>query len=793
MTDDTMQRYRIEQKLGTGGMGVVYRATDTHLDRAVAVKVLDETLLKDASHAAIVREARAASALNHPHICTVHEVTELDGRPCIVMEHVDGRSLADAIPPEGLPADLAVHYGRQIAEALAHAHDRGVIHRDLKSANVMVTDDGRVKVLDFGLARRLRESQRGVVTEVGPSPGAADDSVGGTLPYMSPDVLAGHPPSAADDLWSLGVLLYEMASGELPFRGATRFQLATAIQRDAPAPIPGRVSPGLRSVILRCLARDGGTRYEHAHEVRAALEAAYADVPAASNRAPSLRLRPAAIAALAIVGVGLALTLAASRQTVSTAAPPASVLAAAPVAVAVLPFANPGHDPDLDYLTDGMAETVISSLARVPGKLKVISLSAVRPYRGQTVDAKTVGQALDVAAVVYGSIVQRDDVVSVVVELVSTKDQSRMWGETYVKGHRDLMAVQQDISTRISTALHLRLSGDEQQALHSQYPADTEALQLYLKGQYHWYRFTPEDYRRSLAYFQQAIQRDGTYALAHAGVARVLSSLTYEGLLPPSTYREVEKAASTALSLDGTLGAAHEALAQFKFAYEWKWTDAEREFQRALELSPRDEAVRAYYGVFLRTQRRWDEAVGVMKQALALNPLSAETTKALGATYFWAGRHDLAIAHYEKALALDPTLPQVHDLLADAYAAKGMYRQALDSRRTYLRLEGALAEAESLGTDGSEAGYHAAMRAMHQRYLEALQRAAPTQYVSPMEFALTYIALGERDRAFSKLEEAFGQRAPWLSSLAADPAFDPLRPDPRFSKLVARVGVPARP
>lgn len=789
MTPPAPERYRIDAALGAGGTGVVYRATDTQLERTVALKVLDETQLNDTARQRILREARAASALNHPSICTVYEVTAVAGHPCIVMEHVDGATLASAIPPEGLPQDLVVRYALEIADALAHAHERGVIHRDLKSANVMITRDGRAKVLDFGLARRVRDEQRGVATEV-IADADAEGAIGGTLPYISPAVLEGETPRAEDDLWSLGVLLYELATGELPFRGSSRYQLATSIQRDAPAPMPPWVSAGLRGVILRCLARDPGARYRRAHEVRAALEALNSDAGAVTtSRAARSSSRVAAVAALVVLVTVLTAAFVWSRRDLSASGSRKAIAAADPVSVAVLPFTNPDSDPQLEYLTHGIAESVIGSLARVPGKLTVTAWSAVQRYRGRQIDAKTVGQELGAAAILLGSITRRDGIVSVDLELVDANDRSRLWGDIYGVSPADL----QHIATRISAAMQLRLSGEEQRALRRHYPASPEALDFYLKGQYHWYRFTPEDYRRSLGYFHAAIERDPGYALAHAAVARVLSSMTYEGFSPPSTYIQVERAASTALSIDRTLGAAHDALAQLKFAYQWDWAGSEQEFQRALALSPRDEAIHMYYGIFLRTQRRWDEAIAQMQRALSLNPISVEATKALASTYFWARDYDKAIDQFNRALALDPTHSRTLDLLADTYAAKGLYAKALETRRRYLETEGAFDAAEALGHDGSEAGYRKAMRGLYWRYLARLEEDAknPTAYISPMEFAFVYIAIGDADRAFAALEKAFSERAPWLSSLAADPAFDPVRADPRFASLAARVGVPA--
>ena len=786
MTDTAPNRYRLEERLGVGATGVVYRAFDTQLERTVAIKMLAAGELGEGGMTVTLREARAASGLNHPNIGTVFEVIELEGRPCIVMEYLEGTSLAAAIPPDGFPSEIVARYGIEIADALAHAHERRVIHRDLKSANIFLTAELRTKVLDFGLACRTLELQCATATAVDANPGTA----AGTLAYMSPNAVNGRPPHPSDDLWSLGVVLYEMACGKLPFTGPTRSQLVSSILRDAPAELPPHVAPGLRTVIAGCLAKERGG-YRRAEEVRAALQALLAETRVGSSG--RARQRYARIAtAVVVVGAAMAVTLRVPGWLGVGAGAGTPVTAAAPVSVAVLPFGNPDGHSELEYLTDGITETVINRLARVPGKLTVMSSGAVQAFRSRRTDAKTIGRALNVQAVLYGSVVERNGVVSVAVELVSTADHRRLWGETYHKARRDLIGVEQEIAARISAALQLELSGDERLALQASSPANTDAYLLYLKGRYHWYRSTPQDYLRSLDYFRQAIQSDASYAIAYAGLARVLSTMTTEGLLPPATYKDVEAAATRALSLDPTLGAPHESLAELKFAYEWNWDAAEIEFQQALALSPRDAAVHRYYGLFLRTQRRWEDAIGAMHRAVTLDPLSADTSKALGATYYWAGRLDQALEQYKHTLKLDPTHAQTHDLLADVYAAKGLYPQALESRRTYLRYEGLLDEAEALVSDGTAAGYRAAMRKLHAKYLEALQRAGGTQYVSPMEFALIYIALGDTERALLKLDEAFGERAPWLSSIAADPAFHPLRSDPRFEALVRRVGVPYR-
>jgi non-specific serine/threonine protein kinase len=492
-------------------MGVVYRALDTDLRRTVAIKVIGGSAADEATRAALMREARAASALNHPHVCTVHEVGEIDGCSYVVMEHVEGRTLDHLVPPDGLSPDLTAAYGIQIADALAHAHDRGVIHRDLKGSNVMVTPEGRVKVLDFGLARRVREGQAAAATDSGGSAGD-EGNVAGTVAFMAPQALQGQPPDPRDDIWSLGVLLYETATGKPPFGGGTRFQLASAIQRDAPAPLPPRVPAGLRSVILRCLARSRDERYRTARELRAALE----PVQSGAGTSPWRDRLPARRAAM---GLAAAVILAVMGTVVARRA---GMRPQPAESIAVLPFLNVGGDPEMEYLSDGLTEAVIGSLSQLPqDKLKVVAFSPVLRYKGREVDVLTAGGELGVRAIVLGRVTLRGGALSVSVELVSSRDRSRLWGDKYEASVDDLLSVQQRLAAGISGALRMQPSGEERQRMAKRPTEDAGAYQLYLKGRYHWYKFTPEDYEKSLEYFRQAIDRDPRYARAYAGMAAV--------------------------------------------------------------------------------------------------------------------------------------------------------------------------------------------------------------------------------------------------------------------------------
>ena len=779
MSGPPSTRYRIDEELGSGGMGVVYRAFDTHLRRTVAIKVFRDDRLDGETHRRLMKEAQAASSLNHPHVCTVHEVSELDGAPCIVMEHVEGTTLSSSIPPDGLPPDTAARLGIQIADALAHAHARGIVHRDLKSANIMVTADGHVKVVDFGLATRLRHVQAAVATE---SEASMSDGhpPAGTLAYMSPEALQGQRADARDDVWALGVVLYEMVSGRRPFTGSTAFDLASAIQRDAPPPLPASVPAALRAVIAKCLSRPASTRYGDAREIRAALETVQSGTVEVSA-APRPRRVNWRLAVVLMCGVSI----------VALAA--LALLRPEPIdSIAVLPFVNASGDPGMDYLTDGVTESVLSSLTQLSKEhLKIIALSSVLRFKGRELDPQVVGHELNVRAVVLGRVVQHGDTLLVSAELVDVSDRSRLWGDKYETTIGNLLGVQEEIATHISTGLRLQLSGRERQQLTRRYTDNLAAYQAYLKGRYHWYKFTPEDMKKSLEYYQQAIDIDPTYALAYAGMARDYEAMAYQGLAPPAeSHRAGEAAAKRALEIDDNIGQAHEALAQVQFAREWDWPSAEREYRRAIALNPADAFSHRFYGHFLRAMGRWPEAAAEMRRSLELDPLSAETSKALATTYFWGRQLDAAIDQYNKTLELEPNHALTHDLLADAYAAAGRYNEALAERRSYLRLEGATEAADGLGDDSSESGYRRAMQALYRKYLAVLQQTAASEYVSPVAFALTYAALGEQDRAFEWLERAFAERAPYLTSMKTDPAFDPLRSDPRFDDLMRRVGLP---
>ena len=455
--------------------------------------------------------------------------------------------------------------------------------------------------------------------------------------------------------------------------------------------------------------------------------------------------------------------------------------------IAVLPFANVGGDPETEYLSDGVTESVISSLSRIP-KLKVIAFTSVLRYKGKTVDLQEVARELPVAAVLTGRILQRGAELEVTTELVDTRDRSRLWGEQYDQKATSLLAVQDDIAQKISEHLRQRLTGEEQGRLKKRYTDDAEAYQLYLKGQYHREQVTPEGYQKALEYFRQAIDEDPNYALAYAGIAHTLVGMTIDGLLSPKEGREQTQAAlDKALALDDTLAEAHQAMA-IAIAADWRWPAAEKEFRRALELNPALVQTRRYYAMHLRNLGRFEEAISMLMRERELDPLSVETNTNLGQHYYWAKRYHEAVEQYRKTLEIDPNSPSVHDALSEALARQGLFPEALAAKRRSLVLAGDDEAADTLGTEGTAEGYQKGIRALARKHLTLLEELSQQSYVPPMAFAQLYTLLGEKGPAFTWLEKAYEERSPWMVFLAHDPAFETLRSDPRFTELVRRVG-----
>jgi eukaryotic-like serine/threonine-protein kinase len=785
MIGQSLGHYRIEAELGSGGMGVVYRAHDTKLGRTVAIKLVGERFAAEpTARERLMREARTASALNHPHICTIHEVGESDGHVYIVMEHVEGRPLS-ALPHAERPTGAVLRYGIQIADALAHAHQRGIVHRDLKTNNVIVSPEGRTKVLDFGLAKRLPAESMSAETlpdEVTRSTDSLTEpgQIAGTLHYLAPEVLRGQPADRRADIWCLGVLLYELAAGDMPFRGKTRFEVTHAILGEAPQSLPASVPGPLRSVILRCLAKEPAQRYQAAAEVRAALEAVqsgtYTSEPIPSPPRSSRWLLIGVPVVLLIVG-GLT-----GLRFLPSAGPDID-------SIAVLPFANVGGNPDAEYLSDGVTDNLIGSLSRLP-RLKVIAFASVARYKGRSVDPQEVVKDLGVAAALFGRVAPHGDKLSISAELIDTRDKSRLWGEQYDVKPGEISSVQQQISTQISSRLRRQLTGDAEERASRRYSSNAEAYDLYLKARYYSQKSTLADYQKGIEFARRAIEKDPGFAPAYAALARIYGSMTWEGLVSPKDGHEQMNAAVTkALKLDDSLGDAYFALGALRWGRDWDFAGAEDALRRSIALDPKEPLNHQHYANFLRSRGRWDEALDQMKQAQTLDPLGSATNNALAFLYYHARRWDEAIEQATKTLEIDPKFAAAHELLAEAYARKGMHQEAIAEQQQAFVVSGDQESADGLGADFKALGYDEVMRQQYQATLDGFKEAAKAQYVSPMNFAMTYAKLGDKDAAFAWLEKAFAERSPWVVFLNEDPDFDDIRSDPRFAALVKRIGL----
>ncbi len=811
---DRFAHYKILRQIGIGGMGEVYLAEDEKLDRPVAIKILNERFGKNDSHLQrFIREAKAASSLNHPNILVIHEISVDEDANFIVSEFVDGKTLRDMLGGSGLTVKLVLDIVIQIAGALSAAHGAGIVHRDIKPENIVVRPDGYVKVLDFGLAKLLKP--KSLFTEDGEDTAiqnhTAQGVIMGTVNYMSPEQAKGLAVDERTDIFSLGVVLYEMLAGSTPFQGDSTSETFANLINAEPAMLAlsdSNVSPDLQRIVSKMLRKDKGSRYQTSKDLLADLKAlkeniafdeklgtsrsdsshnATALLPqntdpngqtnptGAISKGKGAIVRSISLALIVATAIGLAYYFYASRPNVGTNERRS---------LAVLPFTNASQDANAEYLADGVSESIINNLSQLSG-LKVMSRNSSFRFRGEQSDTRAIATQLKVDSLVTGDIKQVGDKLVINVRLINAADDSQIWGNQYVSTITDVVATQNDIAQTVARNLKVKLTASDTAQLSKKYTENVEAYQLYIRGRFHVYKLLPDEIRQGIAYFQQAIDLDPNYALAYAGIADAYRGLALGSEISPTdSFAKGRAAASRAIAIDDTLSDGHTALGMTMFWADWDWDGAEQQLRRAIELNPNDVNAHLFLAHMLSNTGRHQEALNEVRLARELDPLFPFAGALEGQFLLHAGKHDEALDRLQKTFGLAPNFWMPHLFTSMVYIDKGMFPEALIEARKARGLSAASTysiaiESYTLAKMGN--------REEAERVLAEMLEISKTRGMPPSHIAIAYNGLGDTERAMEWLEKGFTERDPKMAFLKVDPKWNNLRSTPRFIELMKRM------